>query len=1079
MRKTLFMLILAVSSCLWSIAQTRTITGKVVDENNKPVEGASVMIKGTTTGTAADVGGNFSINAKTGDVLVFSSTNFGMKEVKIGSSSSISVTLSREVGIIDEVVVTALGLTRNKNELGYASQQVSGDEVNKSRSSNFAAGLSGKVSGLDVKTTNTMGGSTNIVIRGYKSLTQNNQALVVVDGVPFDNSNTNSSNQRTGRGGYDFGSALSDINPDDIESVNVLKGAAATALYGSRAGNGVVLITTKKGKRGLGVSVNIGATMGKIDKKTYTEYQKNYGAGYGPANGYGSPDGNWFYFDVDGDGTNDLVVPTTEDASWGPAFDPNLMVYHWDAFDKTSVNYHKKRPWVAAANDPTSFFETAKGFNTSVLLDGASDKGTFKLGFGTNSDKGILPNSRLKKTAVNFGGTYNLTDRATVGASVNFFKTDGLGRFGTGYSGLNPNQGFRQWWQTNVDMKELEAAYMRTGRNITWNWADPTDEVNGLVPIYTDNPYWTRYENYENDTRFRYFGNVHLNYQITNWVSLIGRMSLDSYDEMQEERVAIGSADPGQYSRYNRTYRESNFDLMLNFDKDLSKDFNLKGLIGTNVRRQKISTIYASTNGGLVVPKLYALSNSLNPLSPPTETESEKAVDGYFGSLSLGYQELVNLDLTFRRDISSTLPEGANAYNYPSASLGFTFSKLLGNQAPWLSYGKLRTNYAEVGNDAPVHSTKAVYDKPTAFGSVTVFSLPSTQANTTLVPEKTKSFEVGLEMAFLRNRFGFDVTYYNAKTINQILPVSVSPSTGFSSMYVNAGTVQNKGIELSMFVTPVKTKDFSWTMNFNYTKNTNTVVELFDTATKNLQIASLQGGVSINATVGQPYGTIRGKDFAYDPVTGGKIVKANGYYKITASSNEIIGNASPEWLGGFNNTFKYKDLALSFLIDIRKGGDIFSLDMNYGLATGLYPETAGNNDLGNPVRSTIANGGGIIYPGISEVDGKENTKRVDISQNFGAYGYSRNPAKAFIYDGSYVKLRELVLTYSVPSKLVSKLKYVKGVDVSLFGRNLWIISKNLPYSDPEETLSSGNIQGYQSGAYPATKTYGFNLKFRF
>ncbi|MDB5191934.1 MAG: rane protein [Segetibacter sp.] len=1072
MRKIVSLFTMLLLITLMAIAQTRPITGRIVDQTGQPVSGASITIRGTGTGVSANANGDFSINAKTGDVLVVSAVGVPSKEVIVTSGSALTVLLTRQSADLSEVVVTALGIRRSRNQLPYAAQTVSGEAVSQARSNNFVSALSGKVSGVEIRTGNAMGASSNIVIRGTKSLSYSNQAMFVIDGVPIDNSNTSSSNTATGRGGFDYGNAAADVNPDDIESLTVLKGAAATALYGSRAANGVVLINTKKGRRGLGITVNSGVTVGRFDKTTYAKYQKEYGAGYATS-GYGapSPNGGFFYFDANGDGIRDLVVPTTEDASYGQRFDPNLMVYHWDAFDRTSPNFRKARPWVAAQNDPTSFFESATSTNNSVFVDGGSDKGMFKLGYTRNDEKGILPNSNILKNLINFSSSFKITDKLTANAGINFSNINGKGRYGTGYDDFNVNQSFRQWNQSNVDFQEQKDAYFRSKQNMTWNWADPSTE-SGLYPIYTDNPYYNRYENFEQDSRFRYFGNASLSYAPTPWLNILGRVSLDSYDELQEERVSVGSHEVSSYNRFNRTFREANYDLLANFDKDLNADFNLKALIGLNIRRTTTNSIFAETNGGLVVPNLYSLSNSLNPINAPTESYQRVAVDGHFAGITLGYREFLTLDLAGRQDRASTLPTSNNSYFYPSISGSFLFSKLLPT-ANWLSLGKLRANYAEVGNNAPYGSLTDIYDKPTPFGTATLFSLPSTKNNPNLRPERTKSYEVGLDIAFLKNRLGFDLTYYNTKSIDQIFPVAVSTATGYSNKFVNAGTIQNKGIELSLFATPVKKQNFSWDMNINYTRNRNKVLELYEES-KNLQIASFQGGVSVNATVGEPYGTLQGR--TWNMVNGEKLVGANGYYSMTTTTNNVIGNVNPDWIGGVYNTFKYKNVSLGFLVDVRSGGDVFSLDLYYGLATGIYPETVGNNDLGNPSRNTIANGGGVILSGVT-ADGKANTRRVP--NNFGLYGYARNPQDAFVYDASYVKLRELNATYSLPQSLVNRIRPIKGIDLSLIGRNLWIIHKNLPYSDPEENLTSGNAQGYQSGAYPTTRSIGVNLKLRF
>ena len=1075
MRKILALVAVFMLYSAWSMAQTKTITGKVTDQQGNPVPFATIKVKGTTKGVAADAQGNFTLQAQPNDVLLVTAVSYGDIELTVGNESNVSAVLQGQNNL-SEVVVTALGIRRQKNTLPYAAQQIAGEDISKVRTGNAATALSGKISGLQIIQGNGIGGSTNIVIRGAKSLTGNNQALFVVDGVPIDNSNNNANgtnrgnpniSQTTGRGGYDYGNAAADINPDDIESINVLKGAAATALYGSRAANGVIMVTTKKAKRGLGVTINSGIIVGRIDKSTFPKYQNQYGAGY--SDPY-QKDG-FLYFDANGDGTKDLVVPTSEDASYGVKFDPNLMVYHWDAFDPNGPNYLKPKPWVAAQNNPSEFYETAVSTNNNVSLDAASDKGSIKLGFTRNDEHGVLPNSRITKNIINFGSSYNITDKLVISASANYSKVDGKGRYGTGYDGLNLNQNFRQWYQTNVDIKEQEQAYFRNSQNVTWNWSDPSTPA-GLRPIYTDNYYWTRYQNFSKDNRSRIFGNIALNYRATDWLSFLARVTVDNYSELLEERIAVGSTDIPEYSRFDRTYNETNYDLIANFDKDITNDINLKALAGINLRRNSIKSSFAITSGGLNVPGLYTIANSKGTIPAPVETDQPKAVDGYFGGVTLGYRDFITLDATLRRDRSSTLPVGDNAYNYYAISGSWLFSHHMVN-VPWISSGKLRLNYATVGNDAPWGSLKDVYDQPNPFGGSVLFSLPNTKNNSALVPERTNSREIGLEMSFFRNRLGFDVSYYHTNTINQIIPVAVSTTTGYSSKFVNAGDIENKGIELSMFGTPVRTQDFSWNINLNWTRNRNKVLELYGES-QNLQLGAFQGGVSVNASLGQPYGTIQGR--TWNMVNGEKLVGTNGRYSLTSTTTNIIGNVNPDWIGGIYNTFKYKDISLGFLIDVRQGGDLFSLDMYYGGATGVLEESAGLNDLGNPSRNTIADGGGVIMPGVTE-DGKPNTKRVE--NTFGTFGYAYNPAAAFVYDASYVKLREMVLTYSLPGSIYAGVKAIKGIDLSLIGRNLWIIHKNLPYSDPEENLSSGNIQGYQSGAYPTTRSLGFNVRLKF
>jgi TonB-linked SusC/RagA family outer membrane protein len=1083
-------------------AQERTITGKVLSkEEGAPLPGVSVLLKGTTTGTVTDVKGEFviSVPQSEGGILLITFIGMQTQEVAIDGRSVITVEMVSDVQQLNEVIVTAQGIERTRNELAYAAQQVEGESISKTRDNNFINALSGKVAGVQIQRNNNIGGSTNVVIRGFKSLTGNNQALFVVDGVPIDNNANNTDWQATGKGGYDYGNAAADINPDDIESINVLKGAAATTLYGSRASNGVVLITTKKGrKQGIGVTVNSGVNFGIVDKTTLPKYQNEYGAGYGK---YYGPTKNEYFdkFDVDGDGTLDLTVPTSEDASYGAAFDPNLLVYQWDSFDPASPNYNKQRPWVAGRNDPSTFFETATSYINSVSIDGGGDKGYFKLGYTRNEEKGILPNAKVQKNFLNFSSSYEIVKNLKASAAVNFTNLDGRGRYGTGYdSGPARNllTSFRQWWQTNVDIQEQKAAYFRNRQNITWNWSSGK-LPNETQPIYWDNPYWTRYENYETDNRLRYFGNVKLDWLITDWIKATGRISLDSYDELQEERIAVGSIGVPEYVRRNRSFTEYNYDGIINFDRKLTDDLSLQALAGINIRRTRAQSINLSTNGGLVVPRIYALSNSVSPLLPPEELYSDLQVNGTYANAILGLKEYLFLDLSIRRDVSSSLPKGDNAYNYGAASTSFVFSELLDNTS-WLTLGKLRLNYAEVGSTAPTSRLNDVYEKPAGFGAVPLFTVPLTKNNDKLRPERTKSYEIGLELAFLNDRVGFDATYYDARSVDQIIPVSVSSATGYASKYVNAGEIQNRGFEVTAFGTPVKTAAFSWRVNVNWTRNRNEVLELFE-GVDNLQLNSyaIQTGVTLNAAVGQPYGTIRGTDYIY--ANGQRVVGTNGRYLKTTETNKIIGDINPDWIGGVANTFKYKNISLNFLVDVKQGGDVYSVDMNYGLGTGILAESAGLNELGNPLRDPVVlvdpddpskgyaeNSGGIIWPGVKQQGTDTNGDPIYVTNNIrsdvGSYpglGLSRNPHKGYVYDASYVKLREVSFTYSLPSAILEKLSPLHSVDISVTGRNLWIIHKNLPYADPEDNFGAGNLQGIQVGALPNVRNFGFNLKATF
>jgi TonB-linked SusC/RagA family outer membrane protein len=1081
--KKLYLIFALLLSAVGFVTAQRTVTGMVTDAKGEALIGANVLAKGSNIGTVTDVTGKYTLKlAPNASMLVFSYVGYDSQEIPLGVSNIIDVKMV-EGNVLNDVVVTAMGVKRDKNELPYSAQKVRGEDVSRGRDANVLNSLSGRVAGLNVKRTNSMGGSTNVVLRGTKSLTGDNQALFVVDGVPIDNTNNNTEGQKSGRKGYDYGSAASDINPDDIAEITVLKGAAATALYGSRASNGAIIITTKKGgNKGLGVTLNIGANVGKVDKTTFASYQKKYGQGYGAY--YDDASGFFFESDVNGDGKPDLVSPLTEDASWGAPFDANKLVYQWDAFDPTSLNYKKATPWVAAANDPTSFLQDAFSTNNGINIDGSNDKGYFKLGFNHVTDAGILPNSSIKKDLVNFGAGYNVTPSIKLSSSINFTNLNAKGRYGTGYDSKNLMTNFRQWWNVGVDIADQKAAYERNKKNVTWNWGD----LSASGPIYWDNPYWTRNENYQNDGRGRYFGNIAAEFKLLSWLNLRGQMSLDKYSEFQEERIAVGSVDVSEYARYDRSFDEKNYDLMLSTTQlNITNKFKFNALVGSNVRKTESYSISDKTNGGLAIPGIYALANSANARNAPSESVSRLQVNGIYAQGVFNYDDFLFLDLSTRRDKASSLPVNNNTYLYPSASLGFIFSKFI-PENNFLSFGKVRLNYAQVGNAAP---TRIVNDSyllgvnptvgdatvyATSFNGTALASLSSTKNNANLKPERTKSNEIGLETRFFNNRVGLDVTVYKTNTVDQIVRAPVSRATGYSSKYINAGEIQNNGVELQIFAIPVKTKDFEWRTDLNWARNRNLVVSLGGEI-DNLELAGLQGGITINATVGQPYGTIRGTNYKF-AANGQKTVGSNGAYLSSSVSNEIIGNVNPNWIGGMTNSFKYKNFNLSFLIDAKKGGQIFSLDMYYGLATGLYPETAGLNDKGNEVRSPVVSGGGILLPGV-KADGTTPNDKYYNATNFGIYGYRRNPAAGFIYDASFVKLRELNLSYDLPKSWLGEKSKIKGVSIGVYGRNLWILYKKTPYSDPEEGFSSGNVQGYQGGAYPTTKVFGANLNVKF
>jgi TonB-linked SusC/RagA family outer membrane protein len=1070
-----FMLMSALISEAWA---QRTVSGTVTSgSDGEGLPGVAVRAKGTSTGVTTDFSGNYRLEVPEGsNTLVYSFVGFTTQEIEIGNRSVIDVVLAEDVKQLEEVVVTAMNVSRDKASLGYSQQTLDAEAVTKVKESNFINSLSGKVAGVNVRTNNTMGGSTNITIRGNSSFT-NNQPLFVIDGVPVSNETNNSTAQQAGGRGYDYGNPAADINPEDIASMSVLKGAAATALYGSRGQNGVILITTKKGtkRKGIGVSISSGITVGRIDRSTFAEYQNQYGAGYGPY--YGSSG----YF-MDFEGTDDMpagfVVPTTEDGSYGGQYNPNLMVYHWDSFVPESPNFGKKRPWVAAENSPVEFFETQTTFNNSIALSGGSDAASFRLSYTNLDMEDILPNSSMNKNTINFNGSAQLTDKLSADAFFQYNRQDVVGRFSTGYSDNLMTQ-FRQWWQTNVDVKAQEDIYNRTGQNYTWNAADYTDP---LTPIYWDNPYWTRYENYNSDTRDRNLSKVGATYKFTDWLSLNASASIDAYTEVREERRAVGSVPTGfgvtgnsevsGYMRTNIENAEYNYNAVLTANRDLNEDLSLSSLLGFNLRKERYERSIGSTAGGLAVPGLYSLSNSVSTNPFPFEQLLEKEVYGYFGNLNLGYRNFLYLDGNYRIDVSSALPVANNQYDYYSLGLGLVFSQLV--DIEWLDFGKVRASYGTVGNDTRPLRVNDVFTRQNNFGSGILTSLPATKNNANLLPEETREYEFGLQGNAFDNRVNFDVSYYNRETSNQLLSVGVSRATGYSSTFINAGTIGNKGWEVVLGGDFVRTTDFRFNTTVNFTRNRSEVLDLIGD-TENYVFGSFQGGITSNATVGEPFGVFKGTGFQL--IDGQRVVNENGFY--VAVPDQIIGDPNPDFNMGINNSLSYKGFNLGFLVDWQQGGDVYSLDMHYGQGTGIFTNTVGTNDRGEPYRAPVSEGGGILLPGVTE-DGAQNETYARADYYGGAFYWgtaTRNPGELTIYDASYVKLREASLTYSLPSNLVNG--WAQGVNLSLVGRNLWIIHKNVPYADPESGLGAGPAQGYLSGSYPTVRTVGFKVDVTF
>lgn len=1090
-----------------AFGQSITVSGTVENEKGEPLSGTAVRIKGESKGfVIVNNNGKFSITTEIGKTIEFLAVGYVGKSVVVESTAPLDIVLvQNEDTTLNDVVVTAMGVRRNVNTLPYAAQQVEGNEVSKTNNLNPVSSLSGKIAGLQITQANTMGGSSNVILRGIKSITQSNQALFVVDGVPYDNTNQSMSS-------FDLGNVAADLNGDDIASISVLKGAAASALYGSRAANGVIMITTKKAQsNSLRVSVSFGAVVGFVDNSTLPTYQTQYGQGYGSSGNQGNPSQySFFYYEpiFNSNGASVPIVPTDVDQATGAAFDPSLNVYTWNSFMPGDPLYGKTSPWAAAKDyKPQNYFVTPVTTSTNISVYGGGSNGDFKMVYRNDNDKDFMPNSHLQKNNLTIGATRNLFANLSIGGDFNYQNTIATNRYMYAYTGTtSPMTDFRQWWAPNISLSELKNDYYHANpfggvANATWNWGQSAYMNNNSYaalsssaarPAYHDNPYWYAYTNYENDRRDRFFGNVHLDYKLNSLLHIMARVAKDYYQEMVQTRSDVGSQSTPGYYRFNGSHDEMNYDLQVNLNVALTHDLNLTALLGGNIRQDVDQSLSNATSGGLVVPGIFSMANSVGtPSTPvasntyiygtagaPAEFYGKKEVDGIYGQATLNYKDLLTLDGSLRRDKSSTLPTNNNVYWYPSVSLNFQFAQLLRNWT-WLSHGKVWANYAEVANDAPIYSIYNLYSLLSPFNGQTTASVPSTNNNTNLLPETQKGWETGIEAAFLNNRLGFSVTYYSTRQINQIMPISVSTATGYGYFYENGGSIQNSGLEVQVNLTPVRTKNFQWDMVINWSNNKQKVLSLYNNQPQ-YTVASYQNSIRLEAIPGHSY-QIQGTDYVYK--NGQRVIDDNGYYEIAPNSYTNLGTPFPTWRGGINNSFRYKAFTLSFLVDVSHGGYVYSLDMDYGSGSGLYPRTAGLNDRGKPVRSPIADGGGIILKGVHE-DGTPNTTRIEESDiNTGDYTFSSAYGEAdreFVYDASYIKLRELNLTYSLPSSIFRNIKYLRGIDISLMGRNLWIIHKNEPYADPEQGQASGNASmGFQNGAYPTYRNIGLNVKFNF
>ena len=940
---------------------------------------------------------------------------------------------------IEGVVVTALGIKREKKALGYATQEVKGEVISDAGQTNALSALSGNVAGVQVTAPSSLGGSTRITMRGVSSVTGENRPLIIVDGVPLDNTNVNSIDTQRGAGGRDYGDATFDINPDDIESVTILKGGPAAALYGYRAGNGAIIYTTKSAKKGrTEVQLNTGVAFDQISIRP--KLQRMYGGGGEPNLTPQVINGVTYY-----------LPDYSYDESWGPKYDPTLMHLPWNAFDpEFAADYLKPVPWVAPANDVESFFKTGVAYTNNIAVSKSFENTNVRLSYTNTNMTGVVPNSSIKKDNFGVNITTKLSDKLKADAIVNFAHTEGFNRPEQGYGDNSVAQKFYQWGQRQLDYAKLKDYKLANGMQRSWNrtaWDDAT-------PLYSDNPYWTVYENISQDSRDRFYGSAGLTYNFSSKVYLTGKVLGDTYSQDIDSRVAIGSAALSEYNVSKRNRSEYNYEGILHYDDNFG-ELSLNSFAGFNIMNKKWDVLNGNSVGGLIIPGLYNLANSRE--TPSSSNASyHLGVKSLFASVSLGYKNTLFVEATGRNDWFSMLNDDQF---YPSVTGSFVFSNVL--KADWLSFGKLRAGWSSIagGSDPYIRSTYASIDIP--FTGSPIYSMPSTANNPLIKPELKTTKEIGLEASFFKNRFGFDVTLYDVKTNDLIIPLPIDPANGYGFKRINAGEMRNKGIEAMVNITPVKNSNLTWDMSWNFTKNKNELVELQGDL-QNYILTNAPFRVQLAAQVGYAYGQILGTDFVYD-ANGNKVVNSNGTYK--ASAIKPLGSILPDYNMGLRNTLRYKNLSLSFLFDMQEGGKYFSTSHMWGMYSGMLEETAlgGNREAG------------VILPGV-KADGSPNDVVLDAADWGGSF-YSTVDAQN-VFDASYIKLRDVTIGYDLPKSIIGN--YLQGVRVSVFGRNL--ATWNLAWDgvDPENTAyGSGNIQGLEGGSLPSTRTFGFNVNFKF
>ena len=1042
-----------------SAQQAITVSGRVTTAENTPLQNVSVSIPSLRLGAVTNIEGRYSFSVPVSALpanrtvsLTARRIGYQAQTVSLaltGSAATQDFTLIVAPTQLSEVVVTALGFERERAKLGTAQQQLTAGETNDTRAQNLMQQIQGKVSGVNITSPGTQGGSVNIVIRGQNSITGNNQPLFVVDGVAISNANRGGAPFGGANSTFDYGNALSDINPDDIEALTILKGPNAAALYGSRAANGVVLITTRKGRNTAGrMRTEFNGNVTFESPAILPSFQNLYGQGL---------EGAFEWVDGNYGGVNDGV-----DESWGPRLDGRLICQ----FDSPGAGTSTctPTPWVAHPDNVKSFFETGITQSATVAVSGGTDRTSGRLSLGADEIKGVFPNNSFQRKTAALSGTFVASSRVTADGSVQYIRNSGRNRPGVGYSGRNPLQSMFNWFGRQVDLDKLKNYGVGGAAN-----GGPSDREFNWNYSYHNNPFWQQEKNPIVDDRDRLIGSIAVNYQLTEGVTASLRTGSDIYRFGAQQMYAPGAESfinlsyNGGFRFVNEYRNENNTDVTVTGARRLTDWLDLNAVVGGNFRRE-----YSNTNSqqtpGLVVPEVY---NPSNAAIAPTIDQFilRRHVQGVYGSAAFTYNNWWTVEGTARNDWSSTLPTGENSYFYPSVNTSLVLTDALPNlQSSIVSSIKLRAAAARVGSDAPVYSLVPVFlGEAQRFGSQPQYRLDTRLANANLKPEITRSDEVGAEFALLDNRLTLDVSAYRKSTRNQIFDVEISGASGFDRKWVNAGEISNKGFEaLVGFNVLESPTGLSWNTTFNYSHNRSEVVELAPDVDAILLGSGGFGDVRVEARKGEPYGAIRGYRFERDD--DGNIL-TDGGFPLSETELSTLGNIQPNWTGGWANQFSFGNWSLHSLIDFKRGGKLYSVTQMFGEYAGVLESTLQGREIDwdDP---------GYLVQGVDVNTGLPNTTRIPSEYYFhGLFGFTEN----YVYDASYTKLRELRLSYNLPTSWANRIMGARAATIAVTGRNL-AMWKKVPNIDPEFAYSSRNDQGIEVNMSPNPRSVGFNVR---